>query len=58
MRLKDILLIIPDYDEEQPETYPGGIKPGAYDTNEVVTILRENAYNPEAIRFIADMLEE
>jgi len=34
--------------------YPGGIKPGKYDT---VTLLRQHKDNPEAIAFIADMLE-
>ena len=46
---------IPDYDPVAPAEYPGGIKPGEYD---LVKLLRENADNPEAVRFIADMLEE
>ncbi len=52
------MLLIPAYDEDQPEPYPGGIEPGAYSRNEVVVLLRKHADDPEAIRFIADMLEE
>jgi len=51
-------LLIPDYDPDEPEeAYPGGIEPGEYTRNEVVDMLRKNAQNPEAITFIADMLE-
>ena len=49
-------ILIPGYDPANPAgRYPGGILPGNY---ELVKLLRENADNPEAIRFIADMLEE
>lgn len=49
-------VLIPDYDPDNPAgRYPGGIKPGEYD---LVKLLRENSDNPEAVRFIADMLEE
>ena len=51
-------LCIPDYDEEEPEEeYPGGIQPGIYTRNQVVSLMRKHAENPEAIRFLADMLE-
>ena len=56
-------ILIPDYDEQElsdmtqglRQVYPGGIEPGEY---EVVSLLRQHADNPEAVRFIADMLEE
>lgn len=51
-------LVIPEYDTEDPRPYPGGIKPGEYAVNELVDMLRQNAHNPDAILFIADMLEE
>ena len=51
-------LIIPDHDPEAPQSYPGDIQPGAYSSNELVELLREQTHNPEAILFIADMLEE
>jgi hypothetical protein len=51
-------LLIPEHDLEDPQSYPGDIQPGEYQGNEVVELLREHADNPEAIRFIAEMLEE
>ena len=36
------------------DSYPNNIKPGSHD---LVALLRANAENPEAIRFIASMLE-
>jgi hypothetical protein len=51
-------LLIPDYNPEDPQPYPGDIQPGIYEDNEIVELLREHTDNPEAIRFIADMLEE
>jgi len=51
-------LIIPDYDPDDPQPYPGDIKPGYYTTNEVVQLLRDYRFNPDAVQFIADMLEE
>lgn len=53
-----VRLVIPDYDEEHPEPYPGDIKPEVYRRNEVVALLRQHAGDPKAVRFIADMLEE
>ena len=51
-------LLIPEYDPEDPKPYPGDIQPGVYEGNELVELLRQHSANPEAIRFIADMLEE
>jgi hypothetical protein len=51
-------LFIPDYDPNDPKPYPGDIKPGIYEDNEIVDLLREHCHNPEAIHFIADLLEE
>lgn len=50
------VLLIPEPDEGQ--TYPGNIQPGDYTMNELVCLLRTHKNNPEAIQFIADMLEE
>jgi hypothetical protein len=54
--MKEMRLYIPETMPNQ--TYPGDIKPGYYETNEVVKLMRDNAHNPKAIQFIADMLEE
>jgi hypothetical protein len=51
-------LLIPEYDPQDPQPYPGDIQPGVYEGNEVVELLQEHSANPEAIWFIADMLEE
>ena len=51
-------LSIPDYDPDDPRPYPGDIRPGEYTSNELVELLRKHAHDPEAICFIADMLEE
>jgi len=47
---------IPEPDEG--EEYPGGIEPGDYDTNGIVELLRAHCNDPEAVYFIADMMEE
>jgi hypothetical protein len=52
------VLLIPDYDPEDPQPYPGNIQPGEYQGNEIVELLRQHADNPEAVRFIADLLKE
>ncbi len=49
-------LLIPEY-ETDGERYPGDIQPGEYSVNEVVEMLRKHKDNPDAIQFIADMLE-
>lgn len=51
-------LLIPDHETDQDEGYPGDIEPGIYSLNEVVELLRKHKGNPDAIQFIADMLEE
>lgn len=56
--MNKVVLTIPDYDPDAPEAYPGDIKPGDYTSNELVKLLRHHADDPEAIRFIADMLED
>jgi len=38
--------------------YPAGIMPGAYDREALVELLRRVKGNPEAVQFVADMLEE
>lgn len=50
-------LIIPLDERHQPTEY-FGIKSGYYCGNKVVELLRHNKGNPEAIQFIADMLEQ
>lgn len=34
-----------------------GILEGYYSTNEIVNLLRKNCNNPQAVQFIADMME-
>jgi len=51
-----ICLHIPEY-ERKAQRYSGNIKPGDYDINGLVALLRKNKSNPKAIQFIADMLE-
>jgi hypothetical protein len=51
-------LIIPDYDPINPKTYPGDIKPGYYTEAKVKKLFKKNKDNPEAIKFLRDMLEE
>lgn len=47
-----ILLVIPE------GKHPGNIEPNIYTRNETAALLREHKDNPDAIQFIADMLEE
>ncbi len=47
-------LLIPDPDER----YPGDIKPGRYNFAAIVALLRRHKNDPDAVQFIADMLEE
>ncbi len=53
-------LSIPDPAEhgESPEPIYERVKPGVYQGNQVVELLREHKEDSEAIQFIADMLEE
>lgn len=50
-------LLIPDYDPYHPEPYPGGIKPGYYNNAEVEALIEKHGDNPEALQFVADMIE-
>ena len=50
-------IIIPDYDPYNPKPYPGDIKPGSYTRLEIKKLLKKHKDNPEALRFIRDMLE-
>lgn len=50
-------LLIPDYDEDDPQPYSGDINPGWYSQAEFVELLRRHKDNPDAIQFLADMLE-
>lgn len=52
-----VVLIVPDYDPEHPTPYPGNIQPGYYTARGLVDLLRTYSEDPEAIRFIADLLE-
>ncbi len=51
-------LLVPEPDAEKRTVYPGGIQPGRYTHNAVVELLRKHKNDPEAIQFIADMMEE
>ena len=51
-------LQIPEHEDGPDGRYPGDIEPGTYSLNEVVELLRKHKGNPDAIQFIADMLEE
>ena len=52
---EDPILLVPD--SEPGKQYPGAIEPGYYTLAELVELLREHKGNPDAIQFIADMLE-
>lgn len=54
----DVELTIPTYDPEHPAPYPGNIQPGTYGVAGIVSLLRTHRFNPLAVQFIADMLEE
>lgn len=51
-------LIIPDYDPYDPKPYPGDIKPGDYSGTKVKKLLKKHKDNPEALKFLRDMMEE
>jgi len=52
------ILLIPEYDPDNPEPYPGNIQPGQYTLSQLVGLVRKHTGDPDAIRFIADMLEQ
>lgn len=49
-------LNIPEH-ENEGDKYPGDIHPGSYSHEQVVELLRQHKADPEAVQFIADMLE-
>lgn len=36
-------LLIPEYDPQDPQPYPGDIQPGIYEGNEIVELLRQHS---------------
>ncbi len=56
--VKRLLLIVPECAPGRNKSHPGGVKPGAYARDGLVRLLREHRGDPQAVRFIADMLEE
>ncbi len=52
---KAVLLIPEPENEDEPAPY--GIKPGYYDSEQMLQVLEQHKNNAEAIQFIADMLE-
>ena len=52
-----IELLIPEHEEGSDRRHPGGIEPRLYSHNEVIELLRTHKNDPDAIQFIADMLE-
>jgi hypothetical protein len=51
-------LIIPDYDPCNPKPYPGNLKLGYYSQAKVKKLITKFKDNPEALKFLMDMLEE
>jgi hypothetical protein len=51
----DAVLLIPDPDEGSVPAY--GIKPGYYNSAQMLTLIDLHKDDPDAIQFIADMLE-
>lgn len=49
-------LLIPDF-EDDSEKYPGDIRPGYYNPKQLVILLLYHLDNPDALQFIADMME-
>jgi hypothetical protein len=50
-------IIIPYYDPDNAEPYPGNIKPGYYSKSKVEELLKKHKGNPEVLQFIRDMME-
>jgi len=53
---KASVLLIPE-PEHRDEAPPYGIKPGYYDSKQLVQLLGQHKSDADAIKFIADMLE-
>lgn len=54
----ELTLVIPDHDPIETEGYSGGIQSGKYNQNGTVALFQQHAENADAVRFIADILEE
>ena len=54
---REARILIPDYDPDSMESYPGDIKPGYYSKSEVKKLLKKHKGNPEVLQFIRDMME-
>jgi hypothetical protein len=52
-----VVLVVPEDDGDDALLYPGEIEPGYYTLGELVQLLRARALNPQAVYFIADLLE-
>ena len=53
---KDAVLLIPEPEKPQ-ESSPYEIKPGYYTAKQMLELVNEHKFNPQAIQFLADMLE-
>ncbi len=56
VQVESALLLVPEADDGKG--YPGRIRPGWYTRNQVAALLRKHKHDPDAIQFMADMLEE
>ena len=54
---REARILIPDYDPDNAEPYPGNIKPGYYSKSEVKKLLKKHKDNPVVLQFIRDMME-
>jgi len=52
----DAVLLIPEPEEEQLPA-PFGVAPGYYNPKQLLELLLQHKHNPDAVHFIADMLE-
>jgi hypothetical protein len=52
---KDAVLLIPEPDDEDESTC--GVQPGYYDAKQMLALIEKHLTDPDAIQFIADMLE-
>lgn len=53
---KDAVLLIPEPEDENAPA-PHGVAPGYYNPKQMLELLDQHKHNPDAIHFIADMLE-
>lgn len=52
---KDAVLLIPEPEEGESPTC--GVKPGYYNSAQMLALIQDHKLNPDAVHFIADMLE-